>query len=313
MILAAKQKQKIGLDVELLVRWAYVDELSKRQSSSAEGIWDRILDYSNHGGIDSGRGAAQRYAHFGLPDPDAERVEQAVSALSDTLIDWEVHFEEIAGDLAGLISVNDLSRHGGRQSAAPKVGWGNSGKRALKAFFGDKGVQPPHDRPRDVLMLGGIKTGALVMMHAIKGTRPDWRDEQPCPQMTPMPRGPNAMIIGECRGKNLYTTGSCCPLIWSPSPLTIISGRAEYIAWYHGLARLSETLVLEKFEVLPPKASRLPWESDNEPVSRVVPVIPTGHNDVREWGTLPLKPTRPRAGPTRRQRADPVRHVEPPV
>jgi len=300
---ATKPKEKINLDIELLLRWAYVDELSKRQSSAAEGIWDRILDYSNHGGVDSGRGAAQRYAHFGLPDPDAERVELAVSALGDTVIDWGVHFEEIAGDLAGLVSINDLSpRHEGR--AAPRGNWGAAGRRALKGFFGENGTQPAHDRPRDVLMMGGVKTRVLVTSHAVKGTRPGWRDEQPYPTMTIDPQGRN-MVVGECRGKNLYTTGSHCPLTWSPSPLTIIMGRADYFAWYQGLLTLCATMELEKFSPLLPNAPRLPWIDDEEARSRIIPVMPTGRNDVRDWGVLPLVPPRPRAGAPRRRQNDP--------
>lgn len=307
---AMREKQKISMDVEALLRWAYVDELSKRQTSAAEGIWRHMEDYANHGGIDNGHAAAQRYCHFGLPDADAERVEVAVSALPDTVIDWGRHFEEIAADLAGLISINDLSPQGDMSRLGPKVGWGGAGTKALKAFFGDAGAQPVRDRRRDVLMVGGFKTGVLVTTHAIKGTRPDWDDEQPRPQMTPMPRGPNAMIVGECRGKNLYTAGSYCPLVWSPSALTIISGRIEYFSWYQGLVRLSDTLALERFEVLSPKAPRLPWIDNDEWNSRIVPVAHTGRNNVRDWGTLPLTPIRPRAGPPRGRRAkDPGRSI----
>src|ERR1700720_1738855 len=96
---------KIAIDTEFLIRWAYQDELSKRQTSSAEGIWDRILEDGQRGGIDPGHGAAQRYSHFGLPDPDAELIERAVGALEDAVIDWERSFETIAAELAGLISV----------------------------------------------------------------------------------------------------------------------------------------------------------------------------------------------------------------
>jgi hypothetical protein len=305
-MLAAKQKEKIGIDVELLVRWAYVDELSKRQSSAAEGIWDHILDYANHGGIDSGRGAAQRYAHFGLPDPDAERVERVVSSLADIVIDWDVQFDEIAGDLAGLISVNDLS--GRRETCrAPKAGWGAKGSRALKAFYGDKGASAPHDRPRDVLMVAGLKTAALVVMHAIKGTRPDWGSEPPRPEMVPATRGSGPTIVGERGGRNLYTIGSYCPLTWWPSPLSVVAGRADYFAWHQGLTRLSETLCLDRFEVLPPKAPRTPWIENCEETSHVIPVMPNGRNNVSEWGTLPLKPLRPRAGPPFRRENDPGR------
>ena len=42
---------RIGMDVEQLLRWAYVDELSKQQLSAAEAVWDGIFDFANHGGI----------------------------------------------------------------------------------------------------------------------------------------------------------------------------------------------------------------------------------------------------------------------
>src|SRR5262249_28389302 len=145
------------------------------------------------------------------------------------------------------------------QRRTPKADWGGAGDRALQAFFGKGGNIPPHDRPRDVIMVGGIKTAVLVTMHAIKGTRPDWRDELPYPERTPAERGQGAMVVGECRGKNLYTTGSYCPLTWSPSPLTIVSSRMDYFAWHQGLVQLSETLVLEKFVALSPKAPCAPW------------------------------------------------------
>jgi hypothetical protein len=300
-------KQKTGVDIERLLQWAYIDELSKRQSSAAEGIWDHIQDYANHGGIDKGQGAAQRYAHFGLPDPDAERIESAVSALGETLIDWDQHFETIAGELTGLIAINDLSPRAIEQRRPPKADWGGAGDRALQAFFGKGGNIPSHDRPRDVIMVGGIKTAVLVTMHAIKGTRPDCHVEDSRPEMVPAARGTGAAIVGECRGKNLYTTGAHCPLTWSPSPLSVVTSRADYFAWHQGLVQLSETLSLEKFVALPPKASPAPWlgAGESEEVSRIIPVMPTGRNNVGAWGVLPLTPQRPKAGPPARQRRDP--------
>jgi len=305
-------KTKTDMDIERLLQWAYIDELSKRQSSAAEGIWDRIQDYQNHGGIDSGRGAAQRYSHFGLPDPDAERIETAVSALGETVIDWTVHLHTIAGDLAGLVSINDLSPRQIEQHRKPEVGWGLAGTKALRAFYGSDEAMRAHaklarDRPRDVLLVGGIKTAVLVTAHAIKGTRPDWSDEQPRPEMVPAARGTHATVVGECRGKNLYTTGSYCPLEWSPSPLSVVMGRADYFAWHQALVRLVESLRLEKFEPLPPKAAAAPWIADDEAtiISRTIAVMPNGRNDVGSWGVLPLKPQRPKAGPPARQRRDP--------
>lgn len=303
------ERQKTEKDIEDLLRWAYIEELSKRQLSAAEGIWESIQDYANHGGIDSGRGAAQRYAHFGLPDPDAERIEKAVSELADTVIDWQQHFHAIAGDLAGLVSINDLSPADRGRKREPEYGWDEAGQRALKAFFGDKGAVPYVVPPRDVLMVGGIKTGALIVMHAIRGDRPDWREEHPEPQMTPAYKGPHAMIVGECRGKNLYSLGSYCPLTWSPSPLSIITARADYFAWHGALVQLAASLDLEKFKALPPAAPRLPWIENDEWQSRVLPVV-NGY-PLAKWGTLPLKPARPRAGPPRKQQSEPARRVDP--
>jgi len=295
--------EKVKMDIELLLRWVYVDELSKRQCSAAEGIWDKIQDYSNHGGVDSGHGAAQRYSHFGLPDKDAERIEVAVSALGETVIDWKVHFDAIAGDLTGLISINDVvpvHKRGGRTT---EVGWGNAGNKALKAFFGDKGATLFVDRPRDVLMVGSVKTGVLVTAHAIKGTRPDWNDV-PLPEMTPSQFKPqHAAIVGECRGKNLYSLGSHCPVTWSPSPLSVLMVRADYFAWHQALVKLAAELALEKFEALPPKAASAPWIDSDEWISRIIPVK---FGYVGPMRTLPLKPDRPRAGPPPRRGIEPA-------
>ena len=299
---------KIEIDCEVLLHWAYRDELSKRQLSSAEGIWDRIHEDGQRGPIDSGHGAAQRYSHFGLPDQDAELIEQAVGRLEDTVIDWEQSFDVIAAELSGLITVNDMTR-GKAPLPVRRGGWGAAGAKAVKAWWGEA-PQQEQDSRRDVMLLGGLRTGALVTMHAVKGTRPDWIEESPEPSPVPASRGPNAMVVGECRGKNLYSIGAYCPLKWSPSPLSIVTSRAEYIAWHDGLTKLSGSLKLAKFIALPPKASQTPWlEAPIEEMAGLIPVMPTASNNVSRWGTLPLTPARGRMGPPlRSQRAGQVRY-----
>lgn len=301
--------QKTEIDCETLLHWAYRDELSKRQLSSAEGIWDRIQEDGQRGGIDPGHGAAQRYSHFGLPDPDAELIEKAVGQLEDAVIDWEQSFDAIAAELSGLISVNEMGRRG-TEAKTPKAGWGKAGTKAVEAWWGKGAAKPVQDRPRDVLMVGGLRTSALMTMHAVRGTRPDWIEDSPQPQPTPAKTGSNAMVVGNCEGRNRYSLGAYCPLSWSPSPLSVISSRAEYVAWHTGLTKLSQTLVLAKFVALPPKASQTPWlETESEQLHSVIPVMPTGKNHVRDWGTLPLAPTRGRMGPALRTvRAGPVRY-----
>ncbi len=295
---------KTEMDIELLLRWAFRDELSKRQLSAAEGIWDRIDEIAQRGGIDDrGHGSAQRYAHFGLPDPDAELIGQAVTALEDTVIDWPRSFNTIAAELSGLISVNDMARRDGPKRA-PRAGWGEAGAKAVKAFWGEA---PRRHHQRDVLMVGGLRTAALVTMHAIQGTRPEWQEDPPEPSMIPAVKGQHAMIIGECRGRNLYSTGAYCPLKWEPSPLSIVSSRAEYIAWHAGLVQLASTLQLAKFAALHPKAPQTPWIDKSEPRSEVKSVMPTPSNNASAWGTLPLCPSRGRMGPPLRiKKAGPV-------
>lgn len=300
---------KIEMDVERLVAWAYQEELSKRHLSSAEGIWDRIMEDGQRGGVDKGHGAAQRYCHFGLPDPDAELIEKAVSALVDTVIDWDQSFDAIAAELSALISINEIARQGVK-SRTPRARWGKAGEKAVQVFFGEK-PRPSHDKPRDVIMVGGLRTSALVAMHAVRGTRPDWAEESPKPSMVPALRGPNAMIVGDCRGRNIYSIGAYCPLKYEPTPLSIVSNRAEYVAWHQGLTKLAETLQLAKFVVLPPKASITPWldEDESDQQHTVMSVMPTPSNNVRDWGTLPLAPSRGRMGPALRTRKNgPVRY-----
>ena len=114
------------------------------------------------------------------------------------------------------------------------------------------------------------------------------------------------MVIGERLRQNYYAAGSCCPLEWLPSPLSAVMSRADYFAWHQGLVRLAETLELEKFTALPPKAPAAPWVENDEPAPHVIP----GRDDGGEYGMLPLRPLRPRAGPPRRQSQDVHRQLK---
>jgi hypothetical protein len=306
-------REKTPIDIETLLLWAYRDELSKRQTSAAEGLWDQMAEQGQRGGMEIDRGhsgGAQRYAYIGLPDPDALLIEKAASSLEDLVIDWDRSFEAIAAELAGLVSVNDVARRNTAPVRKPKASWGLRGARAIQAWYKD-GAAPyvERDSPRDVLLVGGIRTAALVTMHAVKGTRPDWIEESPRPFPTPARKGTNAAIFGECKGKNLYSLGAYCPLRWTPSPISILSSRADYVAWHHGLATLARTLRLEKFAPLPPKASLTPWRDSVEAIAGLKPVMPAAGNNVSAWGTLPLAPLRDRKGPPlRSERVGPVRY-----
>jgi hypothetical protein len=280
-----KPAVKKAVDIEALVRWAYLDELSKRATSSAEGIWDGIREWGQKGGIDVGHGAAQRYPHFGLPHADAEAIEIAIGALAGASIDWHADFDWIAGDLAALVTIDDFRgkaraafdpADAGSRLPGPRSGFDQrqierapvsdftytrDGGRAMRGLR----VKAPRHGPRDVIMVNTIDAAALVVMHAVKGTRPDgWRVDDMRPLPTRAEGGKLNKVIGTLKGKNRYTTGSYCPLVWAPSPITIVQARADYVVWHRALARLAETLLLSAHDPSPPAASLAPWCEDTE-------------------------------------------------
>jgi hypothetical protein len=269
----SKQTIKKQVEIEKLLQWAYLDELPKRQISSAEGIWDGIAEWGQRGGIDVGQGAAQRYPHFGLPHPDAEAIEVAVGALG--LVGIENGFDVIVGELASLVSINDLK---------PRRAIRVEGH-TTKAGYYDEDTAPPAFAPRDVILVRSINAAALVTMHAVMRTRPDWTSAEPRPHAIPAAHGRGVKIVGRCRAKNLYTEGSYCPLRWLPSPIDVVLGRADYHVWHQSLVRLSQTLVLAAHEALPPAASAAPWREAEKP-ARVHAYA------VARQRPLPLKPPR---------------------
>lgn len=285
------------VEVEKLVQWAYRDELPKRHTSSAEGSWDRLAQFGSLGGMDPGHGAAQRYPHFGLPHPDAEAIEKAVGALPDLVIDWPESTEAILGDLASLVAINQLQRPQGAPGRLTTSGWTDHKTGRWRVA---------ENRPRDVLLLGKLNTAALVTMHAAQGTRPDWADEHPQPTYIQADRSPTGTpaLIGECRGRDLYATGSYCPVCWEPSPVSIAQLRADYWCWFRGLEMLAESLELAAHVVLPPSAPPQPWlDSATEPGL----IFAVGESTGKP---LPLKPQRKLAtGAKRPQRGSAVRKI----
>lgn len=95
---------KQSVDVEKLLHWCY-DQQQKLQSSSADGIWDRIGFGSDRTAYHSG--TAQRY-DFGLPHPDSDRIIKAVDELDPVVIDWAAHHKAIMGPFDALFMSHDI-------------------------------------------------------------------------------------------------------------------------------------------------------------------------------------------------------------
>jgi hypothetical protein len=282
-------KRSIG--IEELLSWAYLLELPKDQgSSNAEANWDRLAQYGSLGGIDTRPDAGEIQLQWsGLPDPDAVAVGKAVTALKPRPIDWEKEYEIIAGDLSALVSINDLS--GGRPQRSLDTGGSGWGRSQIEKARFDTGADGrgvtahPAESVRDVLLVNTIRPAPLVVRHAIKGTRPDWRTEQMRPIMMLAERSTLAKVIGRCKAKNLYTTGSYCPLRWSPSPIEVVLARADYRVWHEALCELSRGLSLERFAINPFAASAAPW-IETEERGRLFVQVPIRSRP------FPLKPQR---------------------
>lgn len=287
---------KIAKSIEELISWAYLLELPKDQDQSSNNSianWNRLGQYGSLGGIDvRPEGGAIQLQWFGLPHPDALIIGKAVTALKSKPIDWLKEYDVIAGDLSALVSINDLS--GGRPQRSSEEGNSGWGKRqiekaALRTGADGRGVAVQHS-PRDAIMVNTIRTAPLVVRHAKQGTRPDWRTEQMRPVQTLAERSTLAMVIGRCRAKNLYTTGSYCPLRWDPSPIDVVLARADYRVWHEALSELARTLTLARFDILPFTASPAPW-IEQETKRRVHAQPPIRSRP------FPLKPQRKLTGP----------------
>lgn len=323
-------------DIERLLQWAFVDELPKHFISSADGIWDRLTQWGSLGGVNPdvsqfAGGGAQRYAQFGLPHKDAEAIGRAVMALGRIVIDWDADFDLIAHELAALVDVNGLRARRAKSrglKALPRrkeldlgpsggdsgFGSGHFGRVLIErvpvsdsVYRGGhfiKGRRTSHG-PRDMIFVASIDAVALVHMHAIKKTRPPLDHEMPRPFMPDEGR----RLVGECHGKNLYTTGSFCPLHWRPSPAGILLERADYLVWHRALTQLSSTLMLEKYQATPPDAPPAPWidgevfpSSFKQVSGRKGFFLPFPHEAERPRAAAPTK--KPKHSKARRPRVD---------
>lgn len=291
---SGKGRVKKAVEVEKILHWAYLDELPKRRLSSAEGIWDRLEKYGFVGGENPDRsGGAQRYAQFGLPHDDAIEIERAVDALGSVSIDGD--FDVIVGELAALVTVNDL-----RPRSSIKI----EGTATVAGYYDADGA-PPQVRSRDTLLVRSFNVSALVAKHAVMRTRPIWTSDQPRPRPVPATHGRGNTVVGECRGKNLYTTGAHCPVRWWPSPIEAVLGRAVYHVWYHALVTLADSLELIDHDVLPPEASAAPWLIPDQP-NRVFAFarMPQKRLPLKPSREVALPPLRPDIARKRRNRLD---------
>jgi hypothetical protein len=243
----------IAVDIELLLHWAYRDELSKRATSSAEGVWQHVREIGQLGGIEISSSGPQRY-DLGTPHPDALRLEQAVALLPDAPLDWRELATDVLGDLLALVDP------GSKKNEPVSLGSALPHTLARWRTRNGRSISVTLEPPRQVILVRSLRTAALVTRHAVMETRPDWIVEVPKPHHVRSNKGPHPAIVGECKGRNYYSTGSYCPITWEPSVISIAEARADYLAWWRGLQQLTTNLRLERFRSTGPAAPEMPWK-----------------------------------------------------
>jgi hypothetical protein len=269
------------LDIEAALRWAYRDELPKRQHG---GRYDsRKLD----GGMlvsaehvranaqdDEDRGREPGFpAALGDPHPDSIVIETAVKHLAS----W-----------AGY-------RFGGDRMDALTCGI---------PLDGDPGL---------VAMEAIASMCGIVAINARMATRPKWSFDVPTPRWTTGKNGVPKVLVDETfvqvtdrRGRvfyepaqdqlapdavfyraaiaspptrgGVYREGTYCPILWRPDPVRLLTERAEHCAWHVALEILAAELEgqLGSIAVLSPAAAWAPWLNSHEDIHGQPPELFAG-------------------------------------
>jgi hypothetical protein len=219
---------KRAIDIEQLLVWAFVEELPKRNLSSAEANWDNISRFGGMGGVAIGESnTPQRYAAVSAPHPDAVIIGHQVDGLA-----------ELMGGSNGMVSID------------------YRGSRPM--LFGD--MAGPPGLP---LQLRPFNVVALVKSMAVLRKRPVWYVGKVRLTRSIAANG-RGLFIGQMLRKGRYSTGSFCPIGYSPSLLQIAEARAEYLLWHRALVELRSALADSLLAHAPqfPEAPQTPWIED---------------------------------------------------
>ena len=254
---------KRKIDIEKLVQWALIEELPKGRPVS-----DSVTAY-----VVARRQSSRRMMESSGAQIDALGIAPGVACRDAEIIRDEL--AAIAQDCS-FESLDDVR----------------------KLFRGD--IQGLGDIFAAQVRIVRVNPQALVLNHAVRKTRPDW-------DFTPRPYQEKKTYrdaVGSLREKRVVLgddgTGNLVeltpnrgskamrqgaydirmqprsPVEWNnPRPWVIGECRAEYVAWRDALmslkARLGEGL--ERFEITGPTAAEFPWIVDDEPKTRILPVI----------------------------------------
>lgn len=240
--------QKIDVDVEIALRWAYQHELLLHDGlfpltlpSIATPGWVRMIDTGTV--VDESR--EQRFpVGAGEPHHDALLLDFMVRALPDVRVDWREQRAALMGDMAIWLSDRDCIVSA--MSTTPTATVHEGRDRRGTAYAHARIERRPNVVPIELCVRETITT------HARLGNRPIWDMGD-----TRVQRSKPA-LVGRQTGKNRYTEGSACPLELFPPAHEIARARWEYAVWHQALTTLA-TINLDEIKLLAPRAPAQPW------------------------------------------------------
>ena len=261
---------KKPVPIDLLLQWAYCDELPKQSIDGLTG-WERLTYLGTN--VDRGDSGydVKLPANLGPPHPDALTLDYFVRKLEPVVVNWKRQRKYLMGDLHHYLTEDDPIVVS--MSTSP-----------LATLVSDR--KAVIDRGPQIVGSRELSPGHLVMMHARMGTRPIW-DMGPTRLRAVRGRNGKPMIEGISAGRR-YKPGAYCPMQLDPPAQEIACARFEYSIWHQALVTIAnESWKLEDHAVQQPTAAAAPWLTGD-------PIAPRVRSDNVERSTskLPLKPAR---------------------
>lgn len=239
------------MDIEDVLRWAFVDELPKRREDDGSFRMREfpsvcpMFAMAQHGGrIENFTREPGFPAAMGEPHPDALIVEAAVLGLSrfaEHRFDGDLG---LAPDLpAGQDQQGPMARAMHQLVEVVRIR-ARLGARPTFAASPEPAALVDEKRGRPVVMI----QRTTMKADAEGRLRPHIVEER----------------VG-AEGKDRYPRGAYCVIEWD-DPRSILIERAEYAAWWAGLDLLAHELSgkLTSIAVLPPAAAQRPWAGETD-------------------------------------------------
>jgi len=248
------------MDIEDLLRWAYVNELPKQGVSIGRGTpLSRMLDYGTT--IDMSHREREPVVE-GDPHPDALLLDYAVRNLPPARLTLPMA-RYLLGELFAY-----LTREVVREI---EVGIIRRRHREIAGIV-------TREITERVVVLDErlVDPRVLLVVHAKLGNRPPWN--LGASRVTRvLGRNGKPVVVGITKGRR-YGRGAYSPLQLDPSAAAIVRARFEYVAWWMALMQLAESCRLNEHEPLPPRAAAEPWRTGPEPTSRILKAFSFAHS-----------------------------------